>query len=329
MALRSRKAAVTLLIILVAVFLAVYFGRNHIANSSPISLVGKAAGDKNAETTLAGSTKKTEAIGKTAASSNSNYQLPPMNKPIDEIFDDLKLASDQGEAKATCRLALELLKCQLSLQHDEKKLEKHVTDKYPGRTEEELFYIRKSYLGTLDLYQECKKLPSDKLTDTADLLERAANQGQLDAMVIWASGQWIKGRYGNSDAYLQDPAFNRWQQNAIPVMNSALQQGSYTAVREWLHAYMLDGGLKFYSLIKDDPKKMYAFMTLAELLENDIPTPPRELPSRDAIAAEAEGRRMYKDWFHGTPIGKENLNNARVLLDDREEDRRDLCNASR
>ncbi|MGH8105244.1 MAG: hypothetical protein ACREO2_02930, partial [Arenimonas sp.] len=249
------------------------------------------------------------------------------NKPIDEVFDQLKLASDKGEAKASCRLALELLKCQLSLQQDEKELEKYVVFKYPKRSEEELLEMHKIDLERLDLYRECKKLSPDKLANTADLLERAANQHQLDAMAMWASGEWIKGHYGNSDAYLQDPAFLRWQQNAIPMMNSALQQGSYTAARDWLDAYLLDGGPKFFSLIKDDPKKMYAFWTLAELLENDIPTPPRELSARDAMAAEAEGRRMFKDYFHGTPIGKENLNKARVWLGDRNEDRRDLCNA--
>ena len=80
--------------------------------------------------------------------------------------------------------------------------------------------------------------------------------------------------------------------------------------------------------VKDDPKQLYAFVTLAELLENDIPTPPRNLPARDAVAAEAEGRRMYHEYFHGMPIGKENLSRARVLVDRHDESQRDFCNAN-
>lgn len=328
MALRSKKAAVALLLVSVAILFAVYIRWDDVAGKSSNVTSDEVAAGMNTAPASAADVKNTAGISKTSVSSGSSYQLPPIDKPIDEIFEQLKLDSDKGKAKATCRLALELLKCQLSLQQDEKELEQDVTSKIPGRTEEELFYINKSHLGTLDIYRECKKLSPDQLLDTVDLLERAANQQQLDAMVTWASGEWIKARYGNSDAYLQDPAFLRWQKNAIPMMSTALQQGSYTAVREWLHAYMLDGGLPFYSLVKDDPKKEYSFVTLAELLENDIPTPPRDLSARDARAAEAEGRRMFNNYFHGTPIGKENLNKARVLLDDRDEDRRDLCNAS-
>lgn len=326
MSVRSKKAAVALLLISVAILFFVYIRRGEVAGKySNVSSEEVAAGMNTAS---AAAVKNAAVVSKTSSTSASSYQLPSIDKPIDEIFDQLKLASDKGEAKATCRLALELLKCQLSLKQDEEELEKDVTYKYRGKTEDELLDIRKFDLEALDFYRECKKISVDKLADTTKLLEQAANQGQLDAMVVWASGEWIKGRYGNSDAFLQDPAFRRWQQNAIPMMNRALQQGSYTAAREWIDALLFDDPLPFYSLIKNDPKKMYAFWTLSELLENDIPTPPRDLSARDARAAEAEGRRMFNDYFHGKPIGKDNLNKARVLLEQHGEDRRDLCNAS-
>lgn len=324
----TKPRVALLLTTLIIAGLLLYFWRNDVWRQSAPSVDERALSKNKIAVVI---TENTKHNGNTASNkarpATPGYVLPSIQKPIDEVFDELKQASDNGAAKATCRLALELLKCQLSLQWDEKKLEKYVTEKLPGRTDEDLFYIKKPHLERLDIYRECKKLSPDKLLDTADLLERAANQHQLDAMVMWASGQWIKGRYGNSNAYLQDPAFLRWQQNAIPMMNAALQRGSFTAAREWAIAYMFDDPLPFYSLVPDDLKSRYAFTTLAELLENDIPTPPRELSPRDAMAAEAEGRRMFKEYFHGTPIGKENLNNASIVLDDRDADRRDLCNA--
>lgn len=327
MALRSKKAAAILLILLAALFLTVYLWRNGGANKFLNSSDEKNASENIANIALIENGKIADKFGKQASSAASSYLLPPMNKPIVDVFDDLKLASDKGEAKATCRLAIELLRCQLSLQQDEKELEKQVTFKYQGKTEEELLGIRKSDIEALDFYRECKKLPADKLTDTADLLERAANQHQQDAMVMWASGEWIKARHGNANTFLQDPAFHRWLQNAIPMMNGALQQGSYSAAREWVHAYMMDTGPFFYGLVKDDPKQMYVYVTLGELLENDIPTPLQGMSAQDAMAAEAEGRRMFKDLFDGTPIGKENLSKARIMLDRHDESQRDFCNA--
>ncbi len=327
MGLRFSKAATILLIILIATGLAVYFWLDGDTGTSSNSSSEKPTSTKNINATSVENAKEAEIAGESANPPASTYQLPSIEMPIDEAFDQLKLASDKGEAKATCRLALELLKCQLSLQSDEKELEQDVTDINRNASPETQMQMQLFAMEDLRAYRNCRKLKAAQLTDAADLLEHAANQKQLDAMVVWATGKWIKGRYGNSQAYLQDPDFERWRLSAVPMMNDALHRGSYAAARAFGEAYDFDIGPMFNGLIKDDARLNYSFWVLNSLLQGDAPSPPRGLSAQNTLAGETEGRRMFQQWFGGKSFNKDKLSEELISLHTNSEGQRDLCNA--
>lgn len=301
---RSKLAAGLLLIILAAIFLAVFFWRN---DSSKTAAPKHPPASKQNATVSPGifSPATAHFAIKTA---DSIYQLPSYDKPFDEVFEQLEQASDNGEAKATCRLAIELLRCQAILAMDQKSLLKMFNEPAPrGMVEADNVSYEKAIYRDSQMFLSCKKMHDDKILRTQEILEKAAGQKQVDAMVLWASGEWIQTRYGRrSHAFLQDPAYDRWRTSAIPTMNEALHQGSYGAALEWFIAYGSDNGAPFHGLVKNDPKREYTFSVLIRLLENSgMPNRSRTgLSTSDSLAAEEAARQMFEKWFDSQPTKK-------------------------
>lgn len=296
----SKFRTAIVLVILVSVFLAVFFWRKADL-SSPASEERQAV---EQDTAIDAVNAAQEVAQSTAEKAIPTYQPPLYDKPFDEVFDELKLASDGGEARATCRFAIELMRCQVMLAMNQKQMLNHLNKPISkDRGEEYKNAFEKLNFETSQMFLSCRKMHEDELVKTQDYLEKAAKQKQPDAMVLWASGEWLKTRYGRSAAYLQDPAYDRWRASAIPTMNEALQLGSYGAALELALAYSTDNGLPngtlFHGMVKDDPKLAYTFSTLVRLLENPSapPSSNRALSPSDALAAEQNARQMFEKWF--------------------------------
>lgn len=324
-----KKAAVALLLIFIAAFLAVYGWRDGDTATS-----AKSTGEKNAtanpvDATLSGGTGKTDIAGERANQSTSSYQLPPIEMPIDETFNQLKLASDKGEVKATCRLALELIRCQFSLSRDEKKLEAALSEEAPPEASRETQNYRdQAALADYQVFQACKKITGKKSVDAVALLEKSANQHQLDAMVVWASGLWIEARYGYSTAYLQDPAFDRWRASAVPMMNAAMQRGSLDAAAELWLAYKYDSGPLFRGLVRNDAKQAYIHLLLTGLILNKPRTPPPGMTTADILDAQQTAHKMFQEWYGGIVTEEQNITSARDSVMHAGDEPHDFCNGS-
>lgn len=296
----SKFRTAIVLVILVSVFLAVFFWRKA-ELPSPASEERQKAEQNTTVETVGASQEVAQTTTKKAIPA---YQPPSYDKPFDEVFDELKLASDGGDARATCRFAIELMRCQLMLAMNQKQMLNLLNEPISkDRGEDYKNAFEKLNFETSQMFLSCRKMHEDELLKTQDYLEKAARQKQPDAMVLWASGEWLKTRYGRSAAYLQDPAYDRWRASAIPTMNEALQLGSYGAALEWALAYSTDNGLPngtlFHGMVKDDPKLAYTFLTLVTLLENSSAprSSNRGLSPSDALAAEQNARQMFEKWF--------------------------------
>lgn len=328
MALRSKKAAAILLIVFVALFAAVYFSRDRVAHG-----LEKFANEATTPITVddaasVGSNLETAKPVKQAIPSISSYLLPPVDKSINETFDELKQASDKGEKKATCRLAMELIRCQFSLSRDEKKLEAALSEPAPSEASRETQHYRdQAALADYQVFQACKKLSGKKSVDAVALLEQSANQHQLDAMVVWASGLWIEARHGESTAYLQDPAFDRWRASAVPMMNAAMQRGSLDAAAELWLGYKYDSGPLFRGLVRNDPKQAYIHLLLTGLILNKPRTAPSGMTTSDILDAQQTAQKMFQEWYGGIVTEEENITSARNSVMHAGDEPHDFCNS--
>ena len=327
MALRSKKAALTLLIILVTAFIAVYFWRNDIANQSTRASNAEVGKKSIAITNPESIALKANTSGQQTNHSSSSYVLPSIEKPIDEAFAELKQSADKGESKAACRLAMELLRCQISLKQEEKKLAEALSaPPHPRASAETQHFRDQAALSEFQTYQSCKKIPPENLVDAVTLLEQAANRHELDAMVVWASGMWIRVRHGDSTVYLQDPTFDRWRASAIPMMNEALRRGSLDAAAEWWQAFKYDSGPLFRSLVKNDPKQAHTYFVLTGLILNKPRATPSGLSASDALDSQQAAQKMFQEWFGGRLIHEQSSTSAIMSVYMGGEDQHDFCN---
>jgi len=303
-ALRSKKAALIILLALIALLLAVYFWRDDAANTSTRTSSAKTIRDVGKAPSFEVRPDKKLASAKSSNPSRPGHALPSSDKPFDETFAELKSASDRGEAKAACLLSIELIRCQVMSKIDEKLVRQMVNQPHPdGMTEAEKLEMDQSNLVQYESFMACKKIPPEVVSNAVWHLEKAARLKQVDAMVLWASGGWIRNWRDHNDADLQDPAVLRWRTSATPLMTEALKAGSYGAALEWLFAYSSDRITPFSSLVKDDPKQAYTFSVLIRLLENSDVAPRQRpgLSARDSLQAEQKARQMFEKWFNRKP----------------------------
>lgn len=326
MALRSKKTATALLIISVAIFLAIYFSGNDAKSKAELSTDIANISESKTVDDLSGAAGRIDSTGKKTNLAQSSYVLPSIDKPIDETFGELMQAANNGEAKARCRLGIEAVKCQLLLQQDEKQINEMADSFHAHTWPENQNFADEAAIATLKSYKACKNLSKDQLKSTEALLEQAAKQKQLDAMVVWASGIWIEARYGNSTQYLQDPAFNRWRASAMPTMNEALRRGSIDAAIEWATAYKFDTGGLFRGLVPNDPKRSHTFYLLTGLILNK-PRNSNGLSPLEIQSSENEAQQMFRDWFGGKVTTEDELTGPMGSITMGGEDQHDFCNS--
>lgn len=304
MVVRSKKAAVIVLATVIALFLTIYFQRDNVASKSPSVSTAETVQEDSKVLSYAERTDKKLASVKSTNSSRSSYAPPSYDKPFHDAFVGLKLASDKGEARATCLLSIELFRCQVMSKIDE-SLVTQMMKQPPSdfMTEAEKQAFDQFSLMEYESYMACKKIPPEAVSNAVGYLEKAARLKQVDAMVLWASGAWIRNSHSHDAAYLLDPAFAGWRASAAPLMTEALKAGSYGAALEWLLAYSSDTSTPFSRLVKDDPKQAYTFSVLIKLLENSsvAPSPRPGLLAGDSLQAEQKSRQMFEKWFDGKP----------------------------
>lgn len=304
MALRLKKAALIILLTSIVLLLAIYFWRDDAANTSISISNAKTIRDVGNAPSFEEQPDKKLASTKSSNRSRPAYALPSSEKPFDETFAELKSASEKGEAKAACLLSIELIRCQVMSTIDEKLVNQMVNQPHAdGMTEAEKLAFDQFNLVQYQAFMACKKIPPEVVSNAVGYLEKAARLKQVDAMVLWASGGWIRNWRDHNDADLQDPVVLRWQASATPLMTEALKAGSYGAALEWLLAYRSDRSTPFSRLVKDDPKQAYTFSVLIKLLENSDVAPRQRpgLSARDSLEAEQKARQMFEKWFNRKP----------------------------
>lgn len=319
----GKKPTSIALAVLALVLIAIYFWRSdaELSIDNPSFLESRTADESSSYKRPSHSSSEKTGLAQ------SSIVLPSIDKPIDEAFSELMQAVNYGEAKASCRLGIEALKCQLLLQQDEKQINEMADNFHAHTWPENQNFADEAAIATLKSYKACKNLSKDQLKSAEALLEQAAKEKQLDAMVVWASGIWIEARYGNSTQYLLDPAFNRWRVSAMATMNEALRRGSMDAAIEWAMAYKFDTGGLFRGLVPDDPKRSHTFYLLTGLILNKPRASAHGLSAAEMLSTQNEAKQMFRDWFGGKVTTEDELTGPVGSITMGGEDQHDFCNS--
>ena len=236
----------------------------------------------------------------TAGSSNAAPSLSHSKAPLETVLELLAARADAGDAKAACRLAMELIHCEnvfyfMSIPafrgaDEEAALESKGDLDAADR-------VAEAELERLRVAEECRAVPARLRDKAPQYLAQAARAGVPEAMVRYADGQFWppdgRGMYS-------DPEFDRWRRDAEGLLSRALAAGVPEAPFVLLVSHQGDfHGVS--GLVRDDPVKAEALHQLMVRLHGWRVRP---VASRLDAESLAKAHAMAKQWHEGPFRGR-------------------------
>lgn len=248
------------------------------------------------------------------------HELPAWDAPFEKSIAELRKWSDASDANAqvelTERLKLclpnELKKSEFLDEMDQGLVEK--ADQDPRRTSEQRTEIRASTQSRIDRHAEirdvCAKLPKDLLDHWLDPADRAAQSGNVWAMVAYAKAASDNYEDVASIAANIDDVIER-RDKARAYLEEAARRGEQRAL-VMLAETQADTSIGFAgsSLYEKDPAAAYAYAFAASRnadgtsgdrrnMEWLMSESAKKLDAQALARAQAEGERLYQQCCAG------------------------------
>ncbi|MEO6103116.1 MAG: hypothetical protein ABIP44_05690 [Pseudoxanthomonas sp.] len=232
--------------------------------------------------------------------SNRSVPLPALDLSVGAMFEQLKARADQGDALASCRLAVELINCtqlkslaQVGYMENSQSAERDLSESGALVAANS---VAAQQIRILESEKRCAGISEGQRKLAGRYLFQAANAGIPEAMIRYAEGQSITtgaSMYG----LLQDQGFNQWHREAPGLLEKALEHGEPAAVFVLYVANSDDNSL-IGGLIVDDPAKAYSYRLLMSRLRGKSDTPASKLSSRKMAEAAQSASRMHAEYFN-------------------------------
>lgn len=250
--------------------------------------------------------------------------LPPAGTPVLDFFDGLKKRADAGDARAACRLAVELIRCRTSAETTSRGGLDQMRELEEGFAKDEKLvaadWLAARQLRHIEATQRCSGVTETQHRLAGHYLQQAARSGINEALVRFADGQ---GFHSTQSMYgvLQEPQFEQWRRDAPGFVQQALAQGEPAATQLLIMAYSDDNSL-FAGLVRDDPVAFRAQRLLQARLRGSPVTVATNLDPQQEGQAQAQAARMHRAYFDSAVVPKEkSLLAALDLHDDFQEGR--------
>jgi len=208
--------------------------------------------------------------------------LPPWGEPLGANFDALRRRADAGDARAACRIGVELSLCTGTQPPQDPAADAPSTSSARAN--------------------DCQGFDASLRGQAAGYLRKAALAGNADAMLRYASGAFsVQASDPRShNEFLQDPVFGDWYDEALPMVQRALHAGDPRAAQLLANAYADDDGL-FDARVPDDPVQARTYAVLLAYLREAAPPPPVGLDARQRAQADAQAQRIFRESFGSQP----------------------------
>ena len=256
---------------------------------------------------------------KSPSASGATAALPPPGTPLKSILADLKQRADEGDAAASSRLYRDLRTCaavqridrQAPTMSGNRLLNQDVADMSPEELrsgERRLGRLQ----GRLDFARDnaalCDDLAASDFAELVPATLQAAQQGDAQAAACY-----VGANPGSWAGLLDNPQWvSDYKDNALPLANSAIEQGNWAMVGIMVAAY--DGNARSANLLGQvtgtDPAQAYTYAKLMNLGQPaGGPSSPRaanflsslaaQLTPEQVQAADAQAQKMFQQYFDG------------------------------
>lgn len=251
---------------------------------------------------------KADIIGQTAVlAATGHVPLPPANVPAASLFDAMRRRADQGDALASCRLAVELIQCRdtrnMELRGAMGNLQSSESEFSEAGDQDAADGAANFQLKLLVAREHCSGLTDDQLSLAGGYLRQAAQAGIAEALVRYADGQGFP-QTESMFGMLQDPHFEQWKGEAPAFMERALRKGDTAAVFMLYMAYS-DDNSSLTGLIRNDPVLASRYRLLMARLRGKPEPALKGLTAAQLVESRAAAMRMHQEYFDNAVLGPE------------------------
>ena len=247
----------------------------------------------------------------------NSHPLPPFDTPVEEIYDELASRARSGDARAACRLAAELERCQwLEFERTQRAVREHFprqaeqTVSEAGSTEEAEAVIE-SWARAIEhsetIERACGNLAPSRNLESFDWLLMAVDMGHAASIRRFVRRPAIPA--GSYLSMLDRLAVYRDRAPALAL--AALEGGDLEMLSVVAEAYRFQrsrgNGVAFGDLLPRDPIRANAMQILEKRLHpRDLIAwgdgwPRKALDPEDAVRAEGLADELEARWFPDVP----------------------------
>ena len=233
--------------------------------------------------------------------------LPPADVPVASLFDAMKRRADQGDALASCRLAVELIQCRdtrhMELRGAMNNLLSSESEFSEAGNQDAADRAADYQLKLLGARAHCNGLTDSQLSLAGEYLHQAAQAGIAEALVRYADGQGFpetESMFG----MLHDPDFEQWTREAPASVERALRQGDPAAAFMLYLAYS-DDNARLTGLIRDDPVLASRYRLLMARLRGKPESALKGLTAAQLAESRASAARMHQEYFDNAVLDPE------------------------
>ena len=244
-------------------------------------------------------------IGQAAVHAAADHvPLPPADVPVVSLFNAMKVRADQGDALASCRLAVELIQCRDTRRMESQgamgNLQSSESEFSEAGNQDAADGMANFQLKLLGAREHCSGLTDGQLSLAGGYLRQAAQAGIAEALVRYADGQGFP-QAGSFFGMLQDPEFEQWRREAPASVERALRQGDPAAAFMLYLAYS-DDNARLTGLIKDDPVRAARYRLLMARLRGKPASVPKGLTATQLLESERAAAWMHQEYFDGAVL---------------------------
>ena len=229
--------------------------------------------------------------------------LPARDAPLSTIAVQLDALASNGDSRAACRLAVELLRCAEIESWMEEIARQGSPDIFELSSESAGDFDRADNWANEEIWrirqqEQCRLLPQAMHDQAWGRLREAALAGEPEAIIRYASSPQVGMGMGNG--FLHHPGFDDWRREAPAMVRRLFRAGDRDAAMLLMLTSLGDMD-PLSGLIGGDQQTMLAFRLLHWRMRSDAPPPP-PMTRYSAIEIEQATRQAdawHRDYFGG------------------------------
>lgn len=239
--------------------------------------------------------------------------LPPPYTPLKDLIHTLGDDAARGDARAACRLGVELARCRLSkgaaAKFNDPLREMEIKAGKNSQMANHLAEMQMKYLRYEN--EVCAGVEQKQIDRSTEFLRQAALAGNLDAKIAYIDG--LAFGSDQSLVFLHDPGLGQWLRDAQRMAEESVRSGTPDAVYLLLDGYTQDDSF-FSAVVVNEPLSGLTYEFLLARLTGQAVSTNADFPPSVNVQAMQRATEMHNQYFAGKTYALNDLTRRTRIL---------------